>query len=154
MVKTRLIAVSLAFAALGGAGTAMAQTAINVRIGPPPPPAEYQVIQPARPGYVLVPAHWEVRGNQHVWVNAQYLRARSGYVYQQPRYVQVGNQWQYYGGHWTRGHQRGDRDRDGIPNRHDRDLDNDGVRNSQDRDRDGDGVPNHRDRAPDNRNYR
>lgn len=36
-------------------------------------------------------------------------------------------------------HQRGDRDRDGIPNR-------------VDRDRDGDGVPNRIDRRPDNPN--
>ncbi len=35
-----------------------------------------------------------------------------------------------------RGEVRGDRDRDGIPNR-------------MDRDRDGDGVPNRRDRRPD-----
>ncbi len=32
-----------------------------------------------------------------------------------------------------RGEARGDRDRDGIPNRADRDRDGDGVRNTQDR---------------------
>jgi len=39
------------------------------------------------------------------------------------------------------GYARGDRDRDGVPNRYDRD-------------RDGDGVPNKYDSAPDNPNRR
>lgn len=38
----------------------------------------------------------------------------------------------YDGPHRDGGH-RGDRDRDGVPNRVDRDRDNDGVPNSQDR---------------------
>ena len=44
----------------------------------------------------------------------------------------------------------GDRDRDGVPNRYDRDRDRDrdGVPNRYDRDRDGDGVPNRSDRRP------
>lgn len=66
-----------------------------------------------------------------------------------------------YVGHW-------DRDRDGIPDRHDRtynprwDRDGDGIANRHDRhpdgrrghgrgDRDGDGVPNRHDRHPDGR---
>ena len=42
----------------------------------------------------------------------------------------------------------GDQDRDGIPNRRDRDRDGDGIPNRVDRDRDGDGVPNRFDRRP------
>lgn len=157
MVKNRLIAVSLALAALGTASTAaMAQSAISVRIGPPPPPAaEYQVVAPARPGYFWVPAHYEWRGNRHVWVQGYYLRERPGYYYQAPRYVQYGGHWQYNPGVWHRGGRPAmDRDRDGVAGRYDRDRDNDGIRNSRDRDRDGDGVPNRYDRAPDNRNWR
>lgn len=59
------------------------------------------------------------------------------------------------------GYGYGDRDRDGIPNRHDRtynprwEVDGDGIPNRHDRvynprwDRDGDGVPNRYDRTPD-----
>jgi hypothetical protein len=85
--------------------------------------------QPA-PQPVWVPGHWEWQGNRHVWVHGQYARGP------------------YHGDRWVR---RGDRDRDGIPDRYDRDLDNDGVRNRHDRDRDGDGVPNWHDRSPNNR---
>jgi len=53
-----------------------------------------------------------------------------------------------------RGWSRVDQDRDGIPNRFDRDRDGDGVRNNRDRDRDGDGVRNNRDDAPNNPNRR
>ena len=35
---------------------------------------------------------------------------------------------------------RQDRDGDGIPNRHDRDIDGDGIPNRRDRDIDGDGL--------------
>lgn len=63
--------------------------------------------------------------------------ARRGYYYSEPVWVQRGERWERRGGNWA----RGDRDRDGIPNR-------------MDRDRDGDGVPNRYDRAPNNPNRR
>jgi hypothetical protein len=43
-----------------------------------------------------------------------------------------------------------DADRDGVPNKWDRDIDNDGIPNSWDRDVDNDGVPNRWDRFPNN----
>ncbi|MDO9248387.1 MAG: BA14K family protein [Phenylobacterium sp.] len=44
----------------------------------------------------------------------------------------------------------GDLDRDGVPNRYDRDRDGDGIRNREDRDRDNDGIHNRYDRDRDN----
>lgn len=73
-------------------------------------------------GQVWVPGHWEWQGNRHVWVHGQYLQGGAA----------------YHGQHYNHYRGRRDRDRDGIPDRHDRDLDNDGV-------------PNWRDRAPNNR---
>jgi hypothetical protein len=61
------------------------------------------------------------------------MRSRPGYHYAQPAWVDRGGHWELQRGAWA----RGDRDRDGIPNR-------------RDRDRDGDGVANRRDNAPDN----
>lgn len=129
------LAVSAAFLAV----PAQAQTSVSVQIGPPAP--RYEVMPVARPGYVWVPGHWQWAGSRHVWVAGHWLRERPGYYYTQPVWVQQGPRWVYHGGGWHRGHPpghayghgRGDRDRDGIPNRYDRDRDNDGVPNRWDR---------------------
>jgi hypothetical protein len=119
---------------------ASAFTSVGVQIGVPatvyvaPPPVPVYEYTPApRHGHVWVPGHWEWQGNGHVWVQGVHLRERPGYYYRQPQWIQHGDRWGYRGGGWG----RGDRDRDGIPNRYDRD-------------RDGDGIPNRWDRAPNN----
>ena len=119
---------------------AAAYTSVAVHIGAPgamyvaPPPAPVREYAPGhRRGHVWVPGHWEWQGNSHVWVAGHFLRARPGYAYRQPQWSHHGDRWSYHGGRWI----RGDRDRDGIPNRYDRD-------------RDGDGVGNRHDRAPNN----
>ncbi|HSH91347.1 MAG TPA: YXWGXW repeat-containing protein [Ramlibacter sp.] len=110
-----------AVAALGAAmsTSAAAYTSVGVQIGVPAPiyvnapPAPVREYTPAhRRGHVWVPGHWEWQGNGHVWVQGHFIPERR----------------------WA----RNDQDRDGIPNRYDRD-------------RDGDGVANRYDRAPDNR---
>ncbi|MNN75197.1 hypothetical protein D3C81_1914820 [compost metagenome] len=63
-------------------------------------------------------------------------------MYAPPAWNQRDGRWQMEQGRWSRG-PNGDRDRDGIPNRYDRD-------NGNRHDRDGDGVPNRDDRRPDN----
>jgi len=137
MIKTSLIAASLALASLGAAVStpASAQTRIYVQTAPPAVRAE-AVPQPRR-GKVWVPGHWDWRGRQYVWVAGTHVRARPGYYYSEPVWVQRGDRWERRGGAWA----RGDRDRDGIPNR-------------ADRDRDGDGVPNRFDNNPNNPNRR
>ncbi|HEY8356470.1 MAG TPA: hypothetical protein VIL30_03315 [Ramlibacter sp.] len=153
-----LIAASL----LGFGAAANAQYTAIVSVAPPAP--QYEVVPAPRQGYVWAPGHYEWRGNQHVWVQGQWLSARNGYDYREPRWVQRGNgEWVLVGNTWERRGPNGDRDGDGIANRYDRDrngdgyadnrrrndLDRDGVPNARDRDRDGDGVPNHRDQFPD-----
>ena len=99
-LRTPLIAATLALA--GWAGTAQAQanvtyaapgTAISVQFGAPPP---------MRP-----------QGHRHAWVAGHWVKARPGYVYRQPVWSQQGGRWGYAPGRW-------DRDRDGVPDRHDR----------------------------------
>jgi hypothetical protein len=135
--------------ALGATGAmtslpAQAQHSIVVQVAPPPP--RYEVAPAPRYGHVWVPGHWQWSGNGHVWVGGHFVASRPGYRYAQPAWVRHGDRWAYNRGGWS----RGDRDRDGIPNRYDRDRDNDGVRNRNDRDRDGDGVPNRFDSRPNN----
>lgn len=127
---------------------ARVDTVVTINVGPPPPRVE--VVPAARRGYNWVPGYWDWRGNRHVWVRGNWVQARQGYYYNQPQWVSQNGRWVLQRGNWA----RGDRDRDGIPNRYDRDRDNDGVRNRNDRDRDGDGVPNRVDNRPDNPNRR
>ena len=96
------------------AGAASAHTAAYVA---PAPRVVHTHVAPQR---TFVPGHWEQVGpDRRVWVAAQWVVVP-----------------QYAGPVGRPGlGPRGDRDRDGIPNRFDRD-------------RDGDGVPNRFDRAP------
>lgn len=133
MLKQAFIAGSLALGALGAftVPTASAATSIYVQVAPPAP--RYEVVPAPRRGQVWVPGHWEWNRRHYTWVGGYFVQARPGYHYAQPQWVQHGNRWGYERGGWT----RGDRDRDGVPNRYDRDRDNDGV-------------PNRHDRAPNN----
>ena len=140
MTKLRksLLAV-LCVASLGAAAlpatVSAAPPGIYFNIAPPPPRVE--VVPDARRGYVWVPGYWDARGRRHVWIAGHWERARRGYSYVEPRWIERNNRWYLERGRWN----RGDRDRDGIPN-------------ARDRDRDGDGVPNRRDNAPNNPNRR
>ncbi len=111
---------ALALGSFGAVSAAHARTDVHVSLGVP---GVY--VQP-RPVYVQP---------QPVYVQSQpaYVYTQPGYVYQGPAY---GHGYRDHG-HARRHGPRGDLDRDGIPNRYDRD-------------RDGDGVPNWHDRQPDN----
>jgi len=131
MIKKLLVAAMFA-ASLGGISTsASAQVDVYLNFAPPAP--RYEAVPAPRRGYVWAPGYWDWRGNRHVWVAGHWEAQRAGYYYNTPQWVQRDGRWHLQRGQWN----RGDRDRDGVPNRFDRD-------------RDGDGVPNNRDRAPDN----
>ena len=117
---------------------------IYVNIAPPAP--MYEAVPAPRRGHMWVAGHWQWRNARYVWVPGQFVAVRAGHHYVQPRWVMYNGRWGYHGGGW----QRGDADRDGVPNRYDRDRDNDGRPNSRDRDRDGDGIRNRNDARPDN----
>jgi len=104
-----------------------------------PPPPRHESIPRPRAGYVWAPGYWDWRGNRHQWVGGSWLRARPGYVYTQPHWVERGGQWHREESRWDRRNDRhddrhdgpgkdhrndhnngrGDKDRDGVPNRHD-----------------------------------
>ncbi|CAM3473607.1 YXWGXW repeat-containing protein [Paracidovorax anthurii] len=84
---------------------------------PAPPAPRYERVPPPRRGMVWEQGHWEWRGHRHVWVPGHWLRARPGYAYRQPAWVQNDGRWEMRRGGW-------DRDGDGVPNRYDRRPDN------------------------------
>ena len=120
-----------------------------------PPAMRTERIPAARRGFEWVPGYWDWNGRRYTWVAGHYEKVRPGYVYARPEWRRDRDGWVLERGGWRHGERvagRGDRDRDGVPNRYDRDRDNDGVRNSVDRDRDNDGVPNRADARPNNPN--
>lgn len=109
-MKKIMIAALLA-SALGGIAAPASSAIVIVREAPPEPRAER--VPQARRGHVWVPGHWDWRGNRHVWVKGKYIRSRSGYVYNAPRWEERDGGWYMARGQWA----RRDRDGDGVPNR-------------------------------------
>ena len=154
MNRKTLLSAAFATALMGFGAAAQAQS-LTVRIAPPAP--RHEVVPVARAGHVWVRGHYQWRGNQYAWVPGHFVRARAGYVYREPHWVQRANgTWFMVGNTWERGGRR-DIDHDGIANRNDRDRDGDGIANRKDPrpgvyaangDRDSDGVHNSRDRFP------
>ena len=103
-------------AATIGAGTVATPAAadIEVRIAPPAP--RYEVVPPARHGYIWTPGYWDWRSGKHVWIAGNYVRERPGYRYSEPRWYERNGHWYIERGHWA----RGDKDHDGVPNQVDR----------------------------------
>ena len=120
-------ALALTAGAMAPPAAAAVQWGVSVTVAPPAP--MLVATPPLRPGYVLVPGYWGWSGGRHVWMNPSWLRERPGYAYSQPRWVERDGHWRLERGRWA----RGDRDRDGIPNRADHDRDGDGVPNRHDR---------------------
>ena len=130
MVRQILAAASAALLSLSALGTAQAATsatvviqagtpqyrapmpAVAVQYQPPPPP-RYEAVPHPRRGMAWEQGHWEWRGHRHVWVPGHWIKARPGHVYHQPRWEERDGRWHMQRGRW-------DRDRDGVPDRHDR----------------------------------
>lgn len=117
MLKKTLLAASIAMTLAAGftlPASAQVSGAINIRIAPPP--LRDEVVPPPRRGYVWAPGYWNWEGRRHVWHGGSWIRARPGYVYSAPTWVEHDGRWQMRRGAWA----RGDRDHDGVPNAMDR----------------------------------
>ena len=143
MLKKKLLLAALAVSSIGVMPlTASAEVGIYVDVAPPA--ARYEVVPAARPGYVWQPGFYDWRGGRHVWTKGYWVREKRGSYWHPSRWEQDNGRYHFVKGSWSRERyamRGGDRDRDGIPNR-------------VDRDKDGDGVPNYRDNAPNNPNRR
>lgn len=107
----KIVLTALLAASLAGIGTSVTAQNIIVRVAPPANREE--VTPPPRQGYVWASGHWEWRNRQHQWVRGTWIRERRGYMYNQPTWVERDGRWNMNRGGWK----RGDRDRDGVPNR-------------------------------------
>jgi hypothetical protein len=118
MIRKILVAALLA-ASFGSIATS-AGAEIIVRVAPPQPRME--VAPQPRRGYVWVAGHWEWKNRQHKhqWVAGTWVRERRGHHYNQPTWVERDGGWSMERGGW----QRGDADRDGVPNNQDRSPNN------------------------------
>lgn len=125
MMKKLLMSAICAGALASVAAPALAQVVI---VREHPPAARVERTPLAREGYVWAPGYWDWRKGRHVWVRGHWERDRPGYVYHQSTWVERDGRWEMRRGGWM----RGDRDGDGVHNRHDRDRDGDGVRNRDD----------------------
>lgn len=141
MWKRKALFAALAVSSIGLLPVpASAQVGMYLDIAPPAP--RHEVIPADRPGYVWQQGYWDWRNGRHVWVRGHWVRERPGMYWHPNRWVERDGRYYFEKGRWDRERHaynrgRGDRDRDGVPNRHDRD-------------RDGDGVPNRFDDRPNN----
>ena len=156
----RLAVIAVFTAASAGFSAPVLSAPVNVDIRIAPPAPRHEVVPVGRPGYVWAPGYWDYRHKRYQWVSGHWVRERPGYHYNAPQWVQRGDRWTRTDGRWERGDRQREagwyypdgtpgrivRDRDGNPNRYDRDRDNDGDRNRRDRDRDNAGVPERIDR--------
>ncbi len=133
MFKKTLLGAVIAAGSLIGLAPTVANAQYTAIVSSAPPAPVREAVPPPREGFVWAPGHHELRGNQYVWVQGQWLRDRDGYDYRAPRWVQRANgEWYMVGNNWERRGPGGDRDRDGIANRYDRDKDGDGIPNARD----------------------
>ena len=118
-----------------------AATDIWVTIAPPTP--RYEVVPAPRHGYEWAPGYWTWRHGRYEWVSGRWLSARAGLHWHPDHWERRGDRWYRMQGGWrAEPYAYRDADRDGIPNRYDRDRDNDGRRDDDRRaDRDRDGIP-------------
>lgn len=153
MNQSRWIAAGLAAGAMMALGTAQAVPAVVAQSGPAvivqsgPPAPMYEAVPAPRQGFTWAPGHYELRGNQYVWMSGRWIDNRPGMVWQEAHWVQrPDGSWYLVGGQYvpTDRYARADRfDAYG-------DMDGDGIINRDDRDRDGDGVANRNDDRPNN----
>ncbi|MFY7930317.1 MAG: YXWGXW repeat-containing protein [Oligoflexus sp.] len=71
--------------------------------GAPPPVVRYEPLPPPRPAHVWVHGYWAWDGNDYRWLPGRWERARVGYVYVQPEWIQSPEGWQFRQGGWQGG---------------------------------------------------
>ncbi len=111
----KLLIAALIAGSMGSIAVPMTASADVIVVRTAPPAPRHESVPHARKGYVWAPGYWNWNGRRYVWQKGHYERVRAGYYYSEPRWVDRGGRWEFNRGEWR----RGDRDGDGVPNRHD-----------------------------------
>lgn len=101
--------------------TSLAGVDIQLIFGPSP--VHYEPVLAPYRGYAWVPGYWNWHGGHRVWLDGHWAREHPGHAIQHNRWIERGGRWPLERG--RSGHARGrDADRDGIPDRFDRQPNN------------------------------
>ena len=115
-MKKVLVSALFAVGMIGAVATPLpSAAAVDVQLNFGPPAPRYERVPDSRRGYVWAPGYWNWNGNRnkHVWVAGHWIRARPGYAYQAPAWVERDGRHHFQASRW-------DRDGDGVPDRQDR----------------------------------
>lgn len=116
IMKKALLSLSIAAGAVVAVATPVTSAAgAGVQLIFAPPPVRYEIVPAPIRGYVWVPGYWDWRGRHQIWVSGSWVREHPGYAYQSNRRIE--------GAHWEHARRR-DSDRDGVPDRFDRQPNN------------------------------
>jgi hypothetical protein len=102
LVSKLVLAIGLAGAVAGCAGSATYSSRggyVAVRSAPPAP---VEVYYEDRPGYVWLEGRWVWDGYDWRWREGRYVRARPGFVYHQGYWDLRGSSWVWIDGRWER----------------------------------------------------
>jgi len=119
-LRKTLLAALIAASLSGISVPTLAPAAVEIFFNTAPPQARHEVVPAPRRGYLWAPGYWDLRGQKHVWRAGHWERRRAGFNYVEPRWVERNSGWALERGRWN----RGDRDRDGVPNNRDKSPDN------------------------------
>ena len=114
-MKKVLVSVLFTAGMIGAAAiplTSAAHSAIELKMAPPAP--RHEPVPAPRQGYIWAPGHWQwnAKRKNHHWKTGNWERARPGYAFQGPQWVERDGRWHYQARRW-------DSDGDGVPNRRD-----------------------------------
>jgi len=101
--KKVLVSVLFAAGMIGAVATPLPSlAAVDIQLNFGPPPARYEAVPAPRRGYVWAPGHWQwnAHRNRHFWTAGNWERARRGYVFQSPQWVERDGRWHYQARRW------------------------------------------------------
>ena len=124
IMKKALLSLSITAGAMVAVATPVTSVAgVGVQLIFAPPPVRYEVVPAPIRGYVWVPGYWDWRSRHQIWVSGRWVREHPGYAYQPNRWFERGGR-----GHLERADREParsrDSDRDGVPDRFDRQPNN------------------------------
>lgn len=99
-VSVLFMASALAVGIAGTSGPARAQE-VEVEIARQPPAPRVEVV-PVRPSprHFWIPGYWGWNGTAHYWLPGRYELMRPGWGWSEAHWVEVGNRYHFYPGHW------------------------------------------------------